>query len=181
MTSQRRKESSRLNGLKSRGPKTDAGLQRSSQNSLRHGLSLPILADPQLSLQAERLAKLIAGPNADEALIHDARLIAEAQIELQRVRRLRLERLAHPSLVNKRPTLKGLRTLIKSVESNVPDIWDQTNIVKKYVEDLLPDAEQELELSIGAVIGSFHRLDRYEGRALSKRKFAIRRFRQISK
>ena len=97
MSSQVRKNSSRSNGQKSKGPKSAEGRQRSSRNSRTHGLSLPVTADPQLSLQAERLARLIAGPDASELRIHEARLIAEAQIELQRVRRLRL--VASPHVV----------------------------------------------------------------------------------
>jgi hypothetical protein len=102
-------------------------------------------------------------------------VIAEAQIELQRVRRLRLERLAHPSLSNKPLTLKGLRALIKLVEAHVADEDYQMEIVEEVVEDLLPVIERPLEEKIRRVISSFHRLDRYERRALSKRKFAMRR------
>ena len=174
MSSQKQKDSNRRNGQKSLGPKTEAGRRRSSQNALGHGLNLPISADPHLSAQAERLAQLIAGPDASQDLLHEARVIAEAQIELQRLRRLRLERLAHPSLVKKPPTLKSVRALIKLVESSVLDMWDQMEIVDRSVEDLLPEVEPALELHIGAVVESYHRLDRYERRALSKRKFAIR-------
>jgi hypothetical protein len=42
MSSQRRIEASRRNGALSRGPKTEAGKSRSSQNALQHG----ILAEP---------------------------------------------------------------------------------------------------------------------------------------
>lgn len=179
MTSQKRRESSRLNGQKGRGPKSEAGRRRSSRNAFAHGLSLPITSDPLLSSRAERLAQLIAGLGASEQRLLEARIIAEAQIDLLRVRRLRLERLAHPSLVNKRITLKDLRALMKAVEVNIPDEWDQINIVDQEVQDILPDTEPPLEQKIGEVISSFHRLDRYEKRALSRRKFAIRRLHQI--
>ena len=179
MRSQKRIEASRLNGQKSRGPRTEAGLRRSSQNSLGHGLSLSISSDPQLSASAERLAQIIAGPCAAPKMLHEARIVAEAQIELRRVRRLRLERYAHPSLVKKPPSLKVLRALIKLVESTGLDEWDQFEIVDQCVEDPLPNIEPPLELKIGAVIASFHSLDRYERRALSKRRFAIRRLQEF--
>jgi len=175
LSSQARKESSRRNGKKSKGPESDEGRQRSSRNSLSHGLSLPVSADPHLSSQAERLAELIAGADASEGRMHEARLIAEAQMELQRVRRLRLERLAQPSLVKKPVTLKSLRGMIKLVEANIADDWEQMDIVERFEQDLLPEVEGPLEQKIEAVIRSFSKLDRYERRALSKRKFAIRR------
>ena len=175
MITQARKESSRRNGKKSKGPVSDAGRQRSSRNSLSHGLSLPVSVDPQLSAQAERLAELIAGSDASVGRMYEARLIAEAQMELQRVRRLRLERFAQPSLVNKPVTLKSLRVMIKLVEANIADEWEQMRIVERFEQDLLPEVESPLEQKIEAVIRSFSKLDRYERRALSKRKFAIRR------
>jgi len=134
-----------------------------------------VSSDPLLSSQAERLAELIAGADASEGRMHEARLIAEAQMELQRVRRLRLERLAQPSLVSKPVTLKSLRVMIKLVEANIADDWEQMDIVERFVEDLLPEAEQPLEQKVEAIIRSFSKLDRYERRALSKCKFAIRR------
>jgi len=107
-------------------------------------LSLPVSADPQLSSQAERLAQLIAGPDASEGRMHQARLIAESQMELLRVRRLRLERLARPSLVKKPVTLRSLRIMIKLVEYNIADDWDQMDIIERFVEDFLPETEQPL-------------------------------------
>ena len=68
---------------------------------------------------------------------------------------------------------------MKGVEANIPDKWDQINIVDQAIQDLLPDTEPPLEQKIGEVVSSFHRLNRYEQRALSRRKFAIRRLHQI--
>lgn len=46
MTSPRQRVANRINGLRSSGPKTDAGKQRSSENSHKHGLSVGISDSP---------------------------------------------------------------------------------------------------------------------------------------
>lgn len=180
MTSQKRSEASRRNGQKGQGPKSEEGRRRSSQNSRVHGLSLPISADPELSARAERLAQLIAGPEAGLEVLHEARVIAEAQMELQRVRRLRLERQAHPSLVGKSTPIKVPLGIIQLLEATIPYMEDPIEVVDRPFDTLLPDKEPPLEDKIGDVIRSFHKLDRYERRALSKRKFAMRELSQLN-
>lgn len=46
MTSLRQIESNRQNALRSTGPKTEAGKQRSSQNAIRHGLTAETVIGP---------------------------------------------------------------------------------------------------------------------------------------
>ena len=50
------------------GPRTAAGRARSAKNSLRHGLSLPVLADPVLSKEVAALARQVSGADAGEEL-----------------------------------------------------------------------------------------------------------------
>src|SRR5215218_2630995 len=79
----------RANARKSTGPRLPAGKQRASQNARKYGLSLPVLRDPELAPEVEALSRQIAGGN--EAVLPIARDIAEAQIDLSRVRHLRGE------------------------------------------------------------------------------------------
>ena len=82
-------ESNRANVRASTGPKTAEGRARSARNARRHALSLPVLSDPVCSQEADELAHQIAGANANAEIQELARRIAEAQIDLRRVRRMR--------------------------------------------------------------------------------------------
>jgi len=84
----------RANAKASSGPKTANGRARSVRNALRHGLSRPIHSNPALSKEVETLAREIAGPTTNAELLERARAIAEAQIDLRRVRNVRQQRLA---------------------------------------------------------------------------------------
>src|SRR5262245_50261122 len=89
MTSERRIKANRANAKASTGPKTLQGKARSAQNARRHGLSLSVLADPNYSAEAKKLAREIAGEGASPEILELAHRIAEAQINLLRVRQAR--------------------------------------------------------------------------------------------
>jgi len=86
MTSARKRASNRANASRSTGPKTPKGKSRAAKNAFRHGLSLSVLTDPELSAEVERLARCLAGSGASRVAVTLARAVAEAQIDLQRMR-----------------------------------------------------------------------------------------------
>jgi hypothetical protein len=90
VSSARKIKSNIPNARSSTGPKTAGGKSRSARNALRHGLSLPVLSYPMFSEEVEALAREIAGTGASHELQELARRIAEAQIDLRRVRRSQL-------------------------------------------------------------------------------------------
>ena len=142
MTSKRKIEANRANGRASRGPKTAEGKQRSSRNACRHGLSLPVLADPVLSKEVQELAREIAG-SGSPAVLQQARAVAEAQMDLVRIRRAR-HHLVAQNIASPNPALP---------EASLSDIPVE-------------------------VLDRLLKIDRYEQRAISRRKFAIRRLDQ---
>jgi hypothetical protein len=89
MISLRKLQANRANARASTGPRSAAGKLQSARNARRHGLSVPVWSDPVLSADARILALEIAGFDAAPELRRLARVIAESQIDLNRVRRAR--------------------------------------------------------------------------------------------
>src|ERR1700716_1436224 len=94
MTGARRAFASRANARASTGTKTPDGKERAARNARRHGLNLPVLHDPTLTPEVEDLArkivKSVAGADVDPGRFALACRIAEAQIDLKRVRQAKL-------------------------------------------------------------------------------------------
>ena len=145
MRSSARVRANRRNARRSTGPRTQEGKSRVAKNALRHGLAIPVTIDPALAGAAERLARVIAGKDVGPIRLEGARRIAEAQIDLLRVRRARVLLLTRA---------RG---------------W-----AKKRSPQL--DGEESQAVGLGAIAAGLAALDRYERRALSRRKFAIREF-----
>ena len=98
MTSARKLRANRNNARASTGPRTAAGKARATRNAQKHGLSVPIMADPSLAAEVKVLAQEIAGEGANDQLQQIAARIAEAQIDLVRIRRARHELLSRARL-----------------------------------------------------------------------------------
>src|SRR3974377_1028794 len=82
-------KSNRANARLSTGPKTRVGRIRSAKNAFRHGLSLPVQCDQALCEAAQILADQIAGPQPNAHIKMLALRVAEAQVDVCRVRAAR--------------------------------------------------------------------------------------------
>jgi hypothetical protein len=91
VTTSRQLEANRANARKSTGPSTPSGKKRSSRSSFRHGLSVPVVSVSLLSEQVEQLAQEIAVGSTSTFVLDHARRVAEAQMDLCRIRRVRHE------------------------------------------------------------------------------------------
>jgi len=177
LTSDRKRLANRANAKASSGPKTKAGKARSSRNAFCHGLNVSVLSDAVLAPQVEAIARKIAGLNADPETLVRARAIGEAQFALNRVRALRLSLLQELPLPSVSILKKRLQ-LIDAIERMKPNAIARFD--KRAVEEqLCPKAvegDERLMKILDERAIELARLDRYERRALSRRKSAIRRF-----
>ncbi len=187
MTSARKIRANRANARASSGPKTAAGKAQSAQNAFRHGFNVPTLLDPTLASDVEALARRIVGKSADAHVLESALRIAEAQIDLRRVRSHR-----HWLIERAMPDPK-VQTEVAAPASLAPSAArggadDRDRIlcsdpleakVSALVAEFLAALDCSLrpaKLSLAELASELAALDRYERRALSRRKFAIRAF-----
>jgi hypothetical protein len=91
MTSDRKIASNRNNAEKSTGPQSEAGKLRSRRNALRHGLAVAIGSQPSYGKDIEALARALAGDSGPPTEF--ARQVAEAEIDLLRIRKIRASQL----------------------------------------------------------------------------------------
>jgi hypothetical protein len=155
VASTRKIQANRANARASTGPKTAQGRARTARNALRHGLSVPVFSDSVFSEEVDALAREIAGPDAGAEVLELARRVAEAQIDLRRVR------YAHHQV------LRGLRVV--GAFTPTPD-----GVVEFL--DSKPSGPLKLAMILSDKAGQLLAIDRYERRALSRRKFAIRAY-----
>ena len=164
-----------------RGPaparKPPHGRARTARNALRHGLSLPVCSDPALSEEVEALAREIAGPDANAEIQELARQVAEAQIDLRRVRYARHQLLSralsnpdYDSRDNERRTWHSLAAPLRGKAPDMP-----VEAVAEYLTST-PQGPQKFAIILSQETKRLLVMDRYERRALFRRRIAIQDF-----
>ena len=179
MTSVRKWRANRANATASTGPRTKAGRARSARNAFRHGLNISVVSEPALAPQAEALARGLACSDLGAEGLEWARRIAEAQVDLDRVRLARrqaIERmLSDPGdeFAGDPQMVRLLGPVLDRLERD-----EARAIEAEAIRQALHPGPLEADARLAAILVDmrveFARLDRYERRALSKRKTAIR-------
>jgi hypothetical protein len=162
MVSKRKIRANRQNSAHSTGPSTADGKARARRNSYRHGLAVSVLNDPAISAEVEELARAIAGKQGAAYQLAQARLVAEAEFDLLRVRATRVKTIDREAAQNLSLAAEARDvsdTRLRSTRIPISATHSEFEVVQRALLRALP----QLEI-----------LERYERRAFSRRRRAIR-------
>jgi len=167
MTSERKIASNRRNARLSTGPRTPAARKRATRNALRHGLAASAASDHIISAEVERLAIVLAGEKPQPARLELARIAAEAAVTLVRVRTARVD------LVNQVAACTSA-SRATDIGQNIDRIGKRVRVANPQPPIAADGAPQNEAGAFLQILPQLVKLDRYEQRAPSRRKRAIR-------
>src|SRR4051812_43071568 len=173
MATERQIAANRANASRSTGPRSRAGRKRAAGNATVHGLRANLVFNTGLAELVEKLAREIAGSVEDAILLRYARDAACAEIDLARVRRIKvalIERLSAIGTLD-RPVFKDVRGVRKILamlaRGELPQRIDPLATMPS------GDLERTAE-ALGRALPELTKLARYESRVATRRDKAIR-------
>jgi hypothetical protein len=173
MASERQIAANRRNARKSTGPRSGAGMNRSSRNAYRHGLTLSITSTAAFAKQLDKLVREIAGDTKDAIMLERARAIAQAELDLARVRQAKVALIERASafgaLDPPRLTVTQMIRLLNAFDRGrliVPKPSDSSATMPPH------EPERSAE-AVRRVLPELRKLNRYERRAAARRDRAV--------
>ena len=167
MATERQIAANRRNARKSTGPRSQGAKKRASQNAYRHGLSLSLTSSPAIAKRLDVLTRKIAGKSKNEVILQHARDAAQAELELERVRQVKV------ALIERVSALGSL-----DVTSRSPPAMPQRIDPLATMPTEEPGRTAE---AIRRALPELAKLDRYESRAVARRDRAIRQIVKIQR
>jgi hypothetical protein len=176
MASEGQIAANRRNARKSTGPRSGAGKKRTSRNAYRHGLTLNITSTAAFAKQLDKLARKIAGNTDDAITLERARAVAQADLELARVRRAKVALIERASAFGELDppqafsTVTEIKRFFNALDRGrliVPDPIDASATMPSQEPDRSAEA-------VRRVLPELRKLDRYERRAAAQRERAVR-------
>jgi hypothetical protein len=178
MASERQIAANRRNARKSTGPRGWAGKSRASRNAYRHGLSVSVGASATLAPQLDKLARKIAGNAINAITLERAREIAQAELDLARVRRAKV------ALIERTRAFAATdraQVSVSRADGDLKATSERGSATMSEPTDCAPmmppqDSEQDPNRSAEAirrVLPELRKLDRYERRAAARRDRAV--------
>ena len=165
MVTARQIAANRRNARRSTGPRSRAGRKRSSRNSFRHGLASGVITNAERIKRIERLARKIAGADADIVALECARGFAQAEFDLEQIRRVKLAVMSRIAPLGGFEPSDALRLRGQRTSGDA-------DRVESAAMSMTPSDGTAAE-EIRAALSELTRLDRYERRAATRRERAI--------
>jgi hypothetical protein len=175
MASERQIAANRRNARKSTGPRSSAGKNRASRNAYRHGLTSSLTSTAAYAKQLDKLVRKIIGDTEDPILLERARAIAQAELELARVRRAKVALIERASAFGEldpprpsSPVTRIIRLLNAFYPGRValPKPIDSSATMPSHEPNRSAEA-------VRRVLPELRKLDRYERRAAAQRDRAV--------
>ena len=179
MTSEAQRAANRRNAKNSTGPRTTDGKASVSRNAFNHGLAMPVAALADLTPTVKSLAAIVAGDDAGPRRRELAFYLAEAEVDLLRIRDARTSLYqkadTDPPEFRDPPDMQMLDDSghTFSLRTRSPR-KRKTDANLGMIASRLPTKEDWHAWKLMNVIDELERLDRYERRARSRRRRAIR-------
>jgi hypothetical protein len=168
MASERQVAANRRNARKSTGPRSGAGKKRASRNAYRHGLTLSITSSAAVAKQLDKLVRKIAGNSEDAILLERARTLAQAELDLARVRRAKVALIERASAFGEldppQLTVTQVIRLLNAFERGrpMPNPIDASATMPSQEPDRSAEA-------VRRVLPELRKLERYERRSAARR------------